>query len=602
MLRAPFVFLGNLLGLLAWARSMVFAAIAKRLRRGRPLYVTLKLDGAMPLGMSETGWRRYVQRDITSFMTLREQLQRAATDADVTGLIIELESVQLGTARTSDLIDAIRRVRDAGKHVVMHTKNVTMRELRLLSAAEDALLTPAGRLYTFGLRLEQVFGAEALEKLGAKGQFIHIGAFKTASHQYHKREMTEPQELMMRELHQGLTELFSAQIADGRGITPGQVLDALSEAPMDARAAVRRGLLSGQAFEPEVQRWIAMEKGLLPEPSAEAFEHDPEGDEASGRKKKRGALATMPLARYVAAAPAPYRWEPLLRRRPKLVVVDLTGVIMIDGAGGGLPGSRGPQVRPGDVVPALRTLRRDPRVTGVLLHINSPGGSALASDLMWREIVKLREAKPVVCYMSDVAASGGYYLSVGGDHIVCRPDTITGSIGVVAGTFSIGEGLKRLGVHTSAVTEDEGSAFLSVFEELSPQTMRRLREDARSFYRRFLERVGQAREIERERLHRYARGRVYLGQDALHRGLVDELGGFEVAVDRLCALTDVSKDDAQLEFMEHKSQSLRDLFSASLVRMRQSAPERLLEQWLEEPALALRLLEQERLLAMMPWR
>jgi len=185
---------------------------------------------------------------------------------------------------------------------------------------------------------------------------------------------------------------------------------------------------------------------------------------------------------------------------------------------------------------------------------------------------------------------------------VCRPDTITGSIGVVAGTFSVGEGLKRLGVHTSAITDDEGSAFLSLFEELSPQTMRRLREDARSFYRRFLERVGQARGIERGRLHRYARGRVYLGQDALDRGLVDELGGIEVAIDKLCELAKVSRDEADIDFVEHRSQSLRDVFSASLVTARQSAPERLLGQWLGEPALTLQLLEREHLLAMMPWR
>jgi len=222
-------------------------------------------------------------------------------------------------------------------------------------------------------------------------------------------------------------------------------------------------------------------------------------------------------------------------------------------------------IDPDEVIPVLRKIRDDRRVSGLLLHINSGGGSAVASDMIWKAIEDVRARKPVVAYCSDVVGSGGYYLAVGADRIVCRPETIVGSIGVITGKFSGGDAARRHGVTTEAVYDEQSAAFTSMFEPLGERVLQNVQRDTRWFYRRFLQRVGQARDIPKRRLHRYARGRVYLGDEGLHRGLVDATSGLGGALHALADLCDVDLDGAEVKFVPHRKQSLGDLFRGSLV-------------------------------------
>ena len=226
--------------------------------------------------------------------------------------------------------------------------------------------------------------------------------------------------------------------------------------------------------------------------------------------------------------------------------------------------NRGNAIRPKPVLAALQRAVNDPRVAGILLHVNSPGGSALASDIIWDALRRARARKPIVCYCSDVAASGGYYIAVGCDHIVCRPETLTGSIGVISGTFSVGQVLEKVGVHVDSVYDDDVTSFNSIYAPLDDQTMARLREDARAFYRRFLDRVGAARGLARRRLHRYARGRVYSGREAYQRGLVDQLGGFEDAVAELARRVDLDPAAVTLSYVPVGKPSLRDVLTGQV--------------------------------------
>ena len=252
-----------------------------------------------------------------------------------------------------------------------------------------------------------------------------------------------------------------------------------------------------------------------------------------------------------------------------------------------------------DTVKFWKALAKNNRVAGVIVHINSPGGSALASDLIWREIDRLRRRKPVVAYCSDIAASGGYYMAVGCDKIICREETITGSIGVVAGKMSGGGIAEKLGIDVDVIGDDSTS-MLSAFAPMDEETLNRFADDARTFYRRFLERVGQARNLSKRRLHRYARGRVYTGSQALERGLVDGLGGFDAAVDML--LSEIAKDDQTCDpnpvFVSHQKRDWRANLRRSLV----SGSTSWLDQNVSDAVVAHTIFKNERVVALCPHR
>ena len=226
----------------------------------------------------------------------------------------------------------------------------------------------------------------------------------------------------------------------------------------------------------------------------------------------------------------------------------------------------GASIDPEQVLPLLKRLENHRRVAGVLLHINSPGGSALSSDLIWQGIEELRSKKAVVAYCSDVAASGGYYLAVGADEVYCRPESIMGSIGVIAGKFAAGSALEPLGITHESVAGDEASTFGSLFDPLPEAVVAQLTEDTRAFYRRFLNRVGQARHIPKHRLHRFARGRVYTGETAFNRGLVDGTGGLKQAMERLLAIVELDSEEVDIKTFAHRHQSLSDLVKSSAMQ------------------------------------
>lgn len=585
LILAPFTLLRNLLALIPFLWSSLWFNIGRAFRKNAKTYVELTLPKEYPLGRRPArGLSRLFNEESGSMLELREQLEQAATIKELDGIIIYVEDVGLGQARVRDLLGWIDRVREAGKHVIMHTDSAGLKELVLLSAATDTLMTPAGRLYAFGLRFEDLFLAPLFDKLGIEPQFVHIGAFKTATHRFHKSEQTLAQSLMMRNLHAGLTESITSRIATRAGLEPDALREILSRSPLDGQRARVANLVQGQSFRGEVKGWLRQHLA-----------------ERAGQEVGEGAEAVAPedinlqvyeLEPYLEAHPK-LKWRPFFKRSRYVAVLDLTGNI-VQGKGG--PGGGGAAVDPDEVIPALERLKQDRRCAGVLLHINSPGGSALASDLMWRQIEALRAKKPVVAYCSDVAASGGYYLAVAADEIICRPETITGSIGVITGKFSASGALKQLNIPTSAIYDDESSAFMSVFEPLPERVMLQLRDDARTFYRRFLDRVGQARHIERRRLHRFARGRVYLGQDAYDRGLVDGLGGLEMAIDRLYSRAELRREDAPLRFVAHRKQNLRQLVSGSLLTVQ----ERALLKKAQAPLQTLTLLKDNEVLALMP--
>ncbi|MFW5967057.1 MAG: S49 family peptidase [Persicimonas sp.] len=612
MLRAPFVLLYNLFSFLRYLWSSFWFKLGYFFRRKKKLYLVLKLESHYAFG-PKTGLMSLFQKK-PSFLELRKWLQRAADDETVDGLVVVSEPMAMGYGRIADLTHQIDEVREAGKHVVGHAQMPLLRDYTLLTAADDILASPSGRLYTFGPRFDQYFGREALEKLGVVPQFIHIGQFKAAAHRFIHSESTSPQRTMMRALYDGLEENTRQRVAERRGLTDEEVEVLFAEAPLDTGRALSGGFVDARAFREGISDWLRAPEKSAPigylgadcapaaDKSAEGEAPPPEGDDDDRDRAGAPAPPEVPddehlmvgLENHVKSAPTPFEWKPLFRPRKRFAVLDLSGMIVMPNMS--LPAQGSVVIDPSEVVPALRHVRDNPVYAGAILHIDSPGGSALASDIIWHAIERLRRVKPVVAQCSNVAGSGGYYLAVGADEIVCQPQTLIGSIGVITGKMSAPDIPEKVGIHAEAIYERDADTFTSLLHPLSDEMMEQMNDDARDFYRRFLQRVGQARQLPRRRLHRYARGRVYLGDGACRRRLADHLGGLEVALERLGALTERDPERTKLGYVGHRKESLKSALTGSI---QASMPE-----WLDEmmqPALVAALLKRDPVLALMPF-
>lgn len=575
MLRAPFVLILNLWRLVKFLWATFWHRLGHFLTRKQRKFVVMKLPRDFAFGPPQ-GWAGVFHSQPT-FLEFRRDIKRLAQDPYIEGVVITGQMPTAGLARLSDLADIIAGVKKEGKHLVAHAQMVTLREFAMLAMADEVVMTPAGRLYMFGARMDQFFAAEALERVGIKAQAIHIGPFKTAYHRFIHKSMTSPQELMMKQLFGAIEGVVAARIEGNRSLTK-PLDEVLAKMPIDTRDAMRFGLIDGEAFRQDLSQYLATEGGA-----------------SSAPLLTKNLVQTYEMDRYLRSSPPPLKLAPFWGRPKRLAVMDLTGMIVMPDMN--LPGQGNAAIDPDEVVPKLKAIARDPRIGGLLLHINSPGGSALASDIIWHAIEEVRQKKPVVAFMSDVAASGGYYLAVAADQIVCRPETVTGSIGVIAGKISAGEALEKLGIGVESLYGQDTALFTSLVHPLPESVMANLREDARAFYRTFLSRVGQARGISRRRLHRYARGRVYLGEDALRRGLVDELGGFDDALAILADLCEMDPVTAPLHYVPHRRQSLK-----GLLRQNIQAEVSWYAEGVEPALMAMALLRHEPVLALMPYR
>ncbi len=577
MLRIPFVLFFNLIRVVRWLFANFFAAIGRLFRRGST-YVEVELSGSYPFGRAG-GLARYLETDAT-FLELKRDIKALAEAADVTGIVLKPGKARLGRARSTQLVDLLDSLREAGKHVVATGELLQTSDYVEATTADHIVMPPGGRLYTFGPRIEPWFVAEALRRHGVTAQVHHIGAFKTVMNEVVRDHLTVPARLMMSELRDGLESKMLSRVAARRSLTPAAASTLFRIAPCDSRTAIAGGLVDAEAYEADLPFWLK---------SRDEHRHVPVEPETS-------QIAVVKFSDWLQARPKPLVWEPLLRHPRVIAVVELEGMIISPGMS--IPGGTS-VIDPTTVVPLLHQLAGNRRVAGVLLHINSPGGSAMASDTIWKAVSDLRSQKPVVAYCSDTAASGGYYIAAAADRIVCHPETITGSIGIVMTKLALGDALARHGVTHDTIEGDGPSDFMSIWEPMSPGTRENVVADGRNFYRRFLQRVGQGRGLSKRRLHRYARGRVYLGDQALERGLVDATTGFEGALAEVVALVREAgtklADEPPLAYFAHRSVSLKDALRRSAI-----ASPALTELGRNLDVAAM--VKQEPLLAMMMWR
>ncbi len=447
---------------------------------------------------------------------LLDRLHQAVEDPSIDGVIVRVGDLQAGWAKVQEIRDAIAACGDAGKDTVCFIEGADNRSYCLGSGARRMVMTPAGHLMLTGMRAEAMFLKELLDAIGVEADLAQAGKYKGAAEPLTRSGPTDA----FRESLQSLVDSMYGQllrtIAESREVPISQAEVLIRRAPYTAHRALEMGLVDDVLFYDEL---IAE----LEEASAGELvlkKNYGTGDAAAAAK-----AAQMNLFNLLMGG-GPDRRE--IGGGAAIAVLYAVGPIMSAGQGLGLEEHT---VTVEAFLKAIRSAVDDSNVKAIVLRVDSPGGSALACDTIWRELRLAAEQKPLVASFSDTAASGGYYLGVAAPRIFAEPGTLTGSIGVVGGKLVLGELLDKIGINVAVVTRGRGSGFMSSLEPYSVEERRQLQELIDDTYAIFLKRVSTTRTGLSERdLEAAAQGRVWTGAQARDKGLVDDLGGLADAV------------------------------------------------------------------------
>jgi protease IV len=493
--------------------SSISAGLTK-LRRLRTAPLILELD--LTDGLAETRPTDPVAaiaaRNRATLPDVLDGLRRAQTDARVTTLIARLGGRPIGLAAVQELRHAIAEFADAGKTTIAWAEsfgefsagNV---QYYLATAFEQIWLQPSGDLGLTGIAVERIFLRGVLDRLGADFQVAKRYEFKSAAEQLTETGFSEPARQETERLTASVTEQIVQAIADRRGLPRARVSELIDAGPFLAARAHAESLVDELGYRDEVYAHARKQAG----PDATVL--------YLGRYQRGKVMAERARAAVTQRATTP---------EPGVALIYATGPIRRGRSsrgplGGGAMGSD-------TIAAAIRAAVKDEHIRAILLRVNSPGGSYVASDTIWREVVRARAGgMPVVVSMGDVAASGGYYISMAADEIVAQPGTITGSIGVITGKPVVGEAIGRAGVSSDLVSQGAHAAMFSQLRPFSADEWTLVNDHLDHIYADFTGKVGTGRGMTAEQVDEVARGRVWTGADALAHRLVDELGGLDRA-------------------------------------------------------------------------
>ncbi len=446
----------------------------------------------------------------------RERLAALAGDPRVKGLVLELGLLQAGLTSLESLRAALERFRAAGKRIIAYLPTASLPAYYLASVADTIAAPDSAELSLNGLRVETTFFRVALDRLGILPQFHHIAEYKSAANRFLHPAMPDPQREMATSLLDSAFEEVVAAIARARRLSSDTVRQTIDQGVLSATEARERKFIDVVAFEDDLPSLLG----------------------AAGQP-----VRLMPWPQGRRRIQVPYRWHS--SQRQAIGVVQLLGAI-IPGESRDFPVPLPPFGRQlaghETVARAFRLAEKLPQIKAIVFHVDSPGGSAVASDLIWREVARVQRTKPVVVHMGNVAGSGGYYVSCGARHIVAGATTLTGSIGVVSGKFNTEGFYAKAGLRQEVVARGATATLFSPSRAFTDREWTILRNWMDSVYLRFKARVAAGRQRSEEEIEAVARGRVWTGRQALDHRLVDEIGDFEAAVQKAKQLSGIALD------------------------------------------------------------
>ncbi len=468
------------------------------------IIVSIDFDKALVEGSGGPRLEGFNLRSSTTLQEFVVAIRKAKDDKRVVALSANLSNPSVGLAQNQEIRDVIAEFRSAGKPAFLYSETIGEGEgalptYYLASAFSDIWVQPSGTVGIAGIGTEGFFLKNFLARFGIKGAFVTKGAYKSAPEMFTNTAMSAPN----REETEALLGAWFNQMVDGiatqRKLTAEAVKTLIDEGPQTAKEALDKKLIDHLGYRDQFE---------------DALKKDLTG--AQSQELKRYAGLSLP------GAPAASK---------RIAVINAVGEIDRTGGDDG-PLSDRTGIHADRMVRAIKKAADDSKVAAIILRVDSPGGSAVASDTIWREIVRAKEkGKPVVVSMGDTAASGGYYISMPADRIFASPATVTGSIGVFAGKMVIGDALTKLDINRERIAFGDSAGMFSATSDFSPKDVERLTRMINATYAEFTGKAAEGRGKSVEEIHKVAQGRVWSGTDALNVGLVDEMGGFLKALD-----------------------------------------------------------------------
>jgi len=498
----------------------------KPLKKTRADWAEIKISGSYPEGVQMPGLFGNLIEGLPACL---DRLQHAAKDKSIKGVVLQLGDLEIGWARLNELQTAIAEIRKAGKPVWAVMNDAGNKDYLLAAACDRILMPESGTLMLTGLRAEVTFYKGLLQMLDIKADMLRVGAFKSAAEPYTRSEMSDEFREEMETILDDYYGMMVTQIAQSRKLTEDSVKGIIDEGLISVARAKELGLIDEVAYEDQLMSLISQGDETLDVRLREDY-----------RKKTTSTeLDLFSLMQLLAGPPSETG-----STRPRIAVLRLEGPI-VSGGSDAMSLLSEAAINSDKIVPLIHKLSKDSNCKAIVLRVDSPGGSALASDLIWRALEA--SGKPVVASMGDTAASGGYYISMGAEAIFAEPGTLTGSIGVVGGKIAIEGLMKKVGVTTSVISRGKNSGVMSVTQSFSDSERDTMQNMLNTIYEQFTQKAATGRGMEHAKLEAMARGRVYTGRQAKELGLVDHLGTLADAIAHARMLVDDKDSKLELE-------------------------------------------------------
>jgi protease-4 len=496
------------------------AVIWMAFRKGEPpirenSVLTLRVAGSLPDYSPDDPFKRFFGGPDQSLTGLVMQFKKAKVDKRIKAILLDVNMSGVGWGKADEIRDAMTDFRSSGKQVYAYIEFGLNKEYYIATAADKIIVPPPGELFINGLAADVMFFRGSLDKLGIYPDIYQIGKYKTAANMFKEKEMTDAHREFINEFIEDLYQRYINKIAEARRKTPEEVRTLIDNAPYNAEQAKNAGLIDEAMYRDQFESMLKKQLG----------------------QKESDPLIAVRAHDYRDVSP-----ESLgLNKGERIAVIYATGEI---GSGSSQNSPSGDQSIGSDTVAkALNDAAADKTIKAIVMRVDSPGGSGLASDIIWRAVETANQKKPVVVSMGDVAASGGYYISVSASKIIAQPSTITGSIGVLAGKPVMRGFYDWLGISNEYVMRGKTAGMFRATEKFSDDERVKFEEWIKTtYYRDFVPKVAKGRGKDSQYIDSVAQGRVWTGGQAKDKGLVDEFGGLDKAIDVAKQLAKIPAD------------------------------------------------------------
>jgi protease-4 len=548
--------------ILATIISFMYFEFAKPAKVKPNTYLEISLSGAVA--------ERPMPDIITTFFMGGEPLsmhdiwlnfQKAKADKNIKGIILRIGLLQCDWAKVNEIRDLVLDFKTTGKKTYAYIEEALDfdKEYYLATACDQIFLHPLGAMIINGIGGHIPFFKGSLEKMGIEAEIEHVEEYKTAYNMFTEKGFTPSHREMIESIYESLFATYVTKVAEAREKEEEEVLALLDKGYFHSESAKESGLVDKLLYQDQLEDILK------------------EGEESVRRIGHSRYLKTK-----VSASG--------LNRGKKIALIYGVGKIHSGES------MRGQTMGSSTVARWLRRVRKDKSIAAVIFRVDSPGGSAVASDVIGREVALTKKEKPIIVSMSDVAGSGGYWVSMDAHKIVAQPQTLTGSIGVIFGKFNLIKLYEKLGVTSEKITYGKRADIFSSFRRLDPEERDLLKKEILWTYDQFTTKVAQGRQLTKEEVNNIGRGRVWTGQQAIEIGLIDELGGLSTALKIAKERAGIPEEQSvRLVVWPKKTSLFESFFAMSMAKTKLFSDKNL-----EKLMSTLKMLETEHVLAIMP--